>query len=116
MSAVEPLDVLVVYVPQTSTPSVLAALFAAGAGAIGDYEECAFVAPGRGQFRPVRSASPTIGSLGEVSYVDEDRIEVVLPKRLRSDVVRAMREAHPYEEPAFHVLATVDLNDLAEGD
>lgn len=107
---VDPLDVLVVYVPQQSTDALLAALFAAGAGRIGDYEECAFVAPGRGQFRPVRAARPSIGALGDLEYVDEDRVEVVLPRRLRAVVVAALRRAHPYEEPAFHVLETAPLD------
>ena len=106
----EPLDVLVVYIPRQSTDAVLAALFAAGAGRIGDYEECAFVAPGRGQFRPVPGASPTIGAVGDVEYVDEDRVEVVLPRRLRPAVVSALRSAHPYEEPAFHILETAPLD------
>jgi hypothetical protein len=106
----ESLDVLVVYVPRESTDAVLAALFGAGAGRIADYEECAFVASGRGQFRPVRAASPTIGAVGDLEYVDEDRIEVVLPRGRRSAVVAALRAAHPYEEPAFHVLATVPLD------
>ena len=106
----EPLDVLVVYVPRESTGAVLAALFGAGAGRIGDYEECAFVTSGRGQFRPVRAASPTIGAVGDLEYVDEDRVEVVMPRRLRAAVVAALREAHPYEEPAFHVLATAPVD------
>jgi hypothetical protein len=107
---VEPLDVLVVYVPRESTDAVLAALFGAGAGRMGDYEECAFVAPGRGQFRPVRAASPTIGALGDLEYVDEDRVEVVLPRGRRSAVVAALRAAHPYEEPAFHILEAAPLD------
>ncbi|MEP6650927.1 MAG: hypothetical protein ABJA74_13620 [Lapillicoccus sp.] len=107
----EPLDALVFYVPRESTNAVLTTVFEAGAGTIGDYQECAFVTPGRGQFRPVRSASPTIGALGGLEYVDEDRVEVVLPRRLRATVVAALRSAHPYEEPAFHVLATVDVDE-----
>lgn len=107
----DPLDVLVVYVPRAATQDLLAALFAAGAGAVGDYEECAFVAPGRGQFRPVRSATPAVGRVGELEHVDEDRVEVVLPRRLRTAVVAALRRAHPYEEPAFHVLATASVDE-----
>ena len=106
----EPLDVLVVYVPSASTDVVLAALFAAGAGTIGDYRECAYVSSGRGQFRPVGTATPAIGSVGELEHVDEDRVEVVLPRARRLDVVAALRGAHPYEEPAFHVIATADLD------
>ncbi len=105
----DPFDVLVVYVPRPSTDVVLAALFAAGAGSIGDYDECAFVTPGRGQFRPVRSANPTVGGVGALEHVDEDRVEVVLPRRLRAEVVAALRRAHPYEEPAFHVIATAEV-------
>jgi hypothetical protein len=104
----ERLDVLVVYVPAAATDAVLAAVFAAGAGRIGDYEECAFVSSGRGQFRPVGGASPTIGTVGELEQVDEDRVEVVLPRARRAEVVAALRAAHPYEEPAFHVIATAD--------
>jgi hypothetical protein len=106
--ASEALDVLVAYVPRTHTEPVLAALFAAGAGTVGDYEECAFVAPGEGRFRPVRSARPYVGRLGELERVAEDRVEVVLPRRLRGSVVAALRLAHPYEEPAFHVLEAQD--------
>jgi hypothetical protein len=108
--ATEPLDVLVVYVPRAQTEALLAALFAAGAGRVGDYEDCAFVAPGEGRFRPVRGAQPAIGRVGELERVAEDRVEVVLPRRLRSVVVDALRTAHPYEEPAFHVLATVPVD------
>ena len=106
----EPLDVLVVYVPRESTGAVLAALFGADAGRIGDYEECAFVTSGRGQFRPVRAASPTIGAVGDLEYVDEDRVEVVLPRGQRSAAVAALRAAHPYEEPAFHVVETAPVD------
>jgi hypothetical protein len=109
MPATEPLDVLVVYVPRDATETLLAALFAAGAGTVGDYEECAFVAPGVGRFRPVRSAAPAIGRLGELEHVAEDRVEVVLPRRRRAAVVTALRAAHPYEEPAFHVLETAEV-------
>lgn len=104
-----PLDVLVVYVPRESTEPVLAALFASGAGAVGDYRECAFVLAGTGRFRPVGDADPTIGAVGELTLVPEDRVEVTYPRPLRRQVVAALRAAHPYEEPAFHVLATEDV-------
>ena len=100
----EPLDVLVVHVPQESTQEVLAALFAAGAGEVGEYRECAFVIPGQGQFRPVGAANPTIGTVGELEHVREDRAEITYPRARRAAVVAALRAAHPYEEPSFHVL------------
>jgi hypothetical protein len=88
---------------------VLDALFAVGAGAIGAYRECAFVSPGIGQFRPVDGADPAIGRVGELEHVAEQRIELVLPRSRRAQVVAALRAAHPYEEPAFHVLPTARL-------
>lgn len=100
----EPLDVLVAHIPATHTEQVLAALFAVGAGAVGEYRECAFVLRGEGRFRPVGSADPTIGVVGEPTRVEEDRIEVTYPRALRDRVVDALRAAHPYEEPSFHVL------------
>ncbi|WP_277454839.1 hypothetical protein [Janibacter sp. DB-40] len=100
----EPLDVLVVHIPRESTREVLAALFAAGAGEVGEYRECAFVIPGHGQFRPVGAANPTIGTVGELEHVLEDRAEVTFPRSRRAVVVAALRRAHPYEEPSFHVL------------
>ena len=104
------LDVLVFYVPVEATERVLGAVFAAGAGAVGDYRDCAFVALGTGQFRPVAGARPTIGTVGDLEKVAEHRVELVLDRALRREVVAALRAAHPYEEPAFHVLETVDLD------
>jgi hypothetical protein len=104
----QPLDVLVFYSPVESTEDVLAAVFAAGAGAVGDYRDCAFVTRGTGRFRPTAGADPTIGSVGELALVAEDRVELVLDRHLRADVVAALRAAHPYEEPAFHVVETAD--------
>lgn len=104
----EPLDVLVFYSPVESTEDVLAAVFAAGAGAVGAYRDCAFVTRGTGRFRPTAGARPAIGSVGEVTFVEEDRVELVVGRGLRARVVAALRAAHPYEEPAFHVLETAD--------
>ncbi|GAB2757185.1 hypothetical protein GCM10027039_15610 [Terrabacter koreensis] len=101
-----PLDVLVFYSPVESTEDVLAAVHAAGAGALGDYRECAFVTRGTGRFRPVAGARPAIGTVGDLERLPEDRVEVVLERSLRGAVVAALRAAHPYEEPAFHVIET----------
>ncbi len=100
------LDVLVFYVPVPDTERVLAAVLATGAGAVGDYADCAFVTSGTGQFRPLTGATPAIGTIGDLERVAENRVELVLPRPLRAAVVAALRAAHPYEEPAFHVLET----------
>lgn len=98
------LDVLVFYSPVESTEQVLAAVFAAGAGAIGDYTECAWFTVGTGQFRPGPGAAPAIGSVGALERLPEHRVEVTLPRASRRQVVAALRRAHPYEEPAFHII------------
>ena len=103
-SAGEALDKLVVYVPVADTGRLLDALSDAGAGAIGDYERCAWSTTGTGTFRPLPGADPSVGSVGEVAEVPESRLEVVLPRARRARVLRAMLDAHPYEEPAYDLL------------
>lgn len=100
----EALDKHVVFVPVGDAEQLVDALAAAGAGAIGEYSRCAWTSTGEGTFTPSPDASPSIGSAGEASRVVEARVEMVAPRRLRGAVVAAMREAHPYEEPAFDVL------------
>jgi dinuclear metal center YbgI/SA1388 family protein len=111
----EPLDKLVVYVPADAAAPVRAAIAEAGAGSVGHYDHCTFTSEGHGRFRPLDGADPAIGTVGTVEVVDEHRIESVLPRRLRADVVRAMRAAHPYEEPAFQVHEVADPGDGRTG-
>ena len=99
----EPMDKVVTFVPHESAEHVLDALAAAGAGAIGEYDRCAFLSPGTGTFRPGPSADPAIGAPGRVEQVGETRLEMVLPRGRREAVLTALRAAHPYEEPAFDV-------------
>ena len=98
------LDKVVTFVPRADADRVLDALAAAGAGRIGNYERCAYRVDGQGTFRPLPGAVPTIGAVGEVEVVAETRLEMVLPRDRRAAVVRALRESHPYEEPAFDLL------------
>ncbi|MFR9753177.1 Nif3-like dinuclear metal center hexameric protein [Nocardia sp. 004] len=96
-------DNWVVHVPRAHTDAVLAALFAAGAGGGGNYRDCALRVQAKGQFRPVAQAAPAHGVLGELQHVEEDRVEVVAPPAARSAVLAALRAAHPYEDPAYHL-------------
>lgn len=98
-------DKWVIYVPPESAEPMRAAVFAAGAGRIGDYSQCSWSVTGIGQFLPGDGAAPTIGRIGAVEQVTEDRVEVVAPARVRAQVQAALRAAHPYEEPAFDVFA-----------
>ncbi|MFJ1461249.1 Nif3-like dinuclear metal center hexameric protein [Nocardia sp. N2S4-5] len=96
-------DKWVVQVPRAHTESVLAALFAAGAGGSDRYSECCWQVPGTGRFRPLEGANPAIGEVGSLERVEEDQIEVVAPPSARPAVLAALHAAHPYESPAFHV-------------
>jgi dinuclear metal center YbgI/SA1388 family protein len=100
---------LVVFVPNVDAESLVDALARAGAGAIGAYDRCTWMSTGQGSFRPLAGSSPTVGAQGEVTTVDETRVEMVVPPRRVTDVVHALRAAHPYEEPAFDLLAQVGL-------
>jgi dinuclear metal center YbgI/SA1388 family protein len=106
---------LVVFAPTDAAPALLDALSAAGAGVIGAYDRCAWTTDGRGTFRAGDHASPTIGARGATTEVDEVRIEVVVPIAATSEVVAALRHAHPYEEPAFDVYERVAPDPSARG-
>jgi hypothetical protein len=93
---------LCVYVPESHLESLKTAIFNAGGGSIGDYDNCSWQVRGQGQFRPLAGSNPFIGHWGQVQVVDEYRVEVVIIKENIGKVVEAMRAAHPYEEPAYY--------------
>ncbi len=76
------------FVPPENAEAVRAAMFAAGAGQIGDYSQCSWSVTGTGQFLPEDGASPAIGSVGAVEQVVEDRVEVIAPARARRPSAR----------------------------
>jgi dinuclear metal center YbgI/SA1388 family protein len=104
-SAAADLDKWVIFVPTQDAEALRAAIFAAGAGQIGDYSQCSWSVTGTGQFLPGDAASPAIGRIGAVERVVEDRVEAVAPAWLRRQVLTAIRASHPYEEPAFDIVA-----------
>lgn len=91
------------FVPVTHTEAVLKAMGDAGAGHIGNYSHCGFYSEGTGTFLPLDGATPYIGTVGEIEQVKETRVETIVLEALLSSVVRAMKEAHPYEEVAYDV-------------
>jgi hypothetical protein len=95
------LHALVVYVPETHINTVLAAIGDAGAGRLGEYSHCSFTSSGTGRFTPLAGSRPFVGAQGVPEQVAEVRIECVVEDDLLDAVVRALRAAHPYEEPAF---------------
>ncbi|MGJ4943471.1 hypothetical protein ACQR1W_23035 [Bradyrhizobium sp. HKCCYLS1011] len=94
---------IVVYVPEAQGDAVRAAMGAAGAGRIGNYDYCSFTVKGTGRFRPLAGANPTIGAVGRLEAVEEERIETVCAEDRLRDALQAIRAAHPYEEPAIDV-------------
>lgn len=97
------------YVPEDHLEQVKAAVFAAGAGQIGDYDCCAWQVLGEGQFRPLQGATPYIGRQDEIAKVREYRVEMVCQESTLKDVIVALKEAHPYEEPAYSALRLLDV-------
>ncbi len=94
---------LVTFVPSEHLDALRAALAAAGAGVIGDYNECSFAVAGEGTFRGGATTHPRIGLRGRFERVRELRLEMVCPAHRLADIVAALRGAHPYEEPAFDI-------------
>ena len=92
---------LVWFVPREALETTRDAVFAAGAGRIGDYERCSWYAAGTGTFLGGDDTSPAIGEPGREERVAELRVETVVPGEAVESVVAALRAAHPYEEPAF---------------
>jgi dinuclear metal center YbgI/SA1388 family protein len=92
---------LVGFVPEDDVDLVRTALFAAGAGVIGEYEHCSWSVGGQGTFFGREGTAPVAGVAGRDERVDEIRLEVVFPRRLRRRIVSVYVDAHPYEEPAY---------------
>jgi hypothetical protein len=98
---------LVVFVPAEALDAVRDAVFAAGAGRIGDYERCSWYAAGTGTFLAGSGSEPAVGERGVEERVPELRLETVFPAERHDEIVAALRAAHPYEEPAFDVYELV---------
>ncbi len=99
------LSKIVTFVPVSHAGNVREALFAAGAGHIGNYDRCSFSVSGDGTYRAGEGASPFAGHVGEDHSEPEVRIEAVMPSHLSAACVRALLAAHPYEEAAYDIVA-----------
>lgn len=94
---------LAFFVPEKNKEHVKQAVFDAGAGKIGNYDQCCWEVKGTGQFRPLAGSNPAIGKHNQVELVEEYRVELMCEDRLIKQVVATMKLAHPYEEPAYDV-------------
>ncbi|MBB1140879.1 Nif3-like dinuclear metal center hexameric protein [Myroides sp. WP-1] len=94
---------LVTYVPIQETEKIRQALFAVGAGAIGNYDHCSFVSEGKGSFRGNEKSNPVLGQPGIEEIVGEHKVEVIYEKHLQGKILAALFQAHPYEEVAYEI-------------
>ena len=91
------------FVPESHLEETKLALFEAGAGRIGEYDHCAWQCQGEGQFRPLAGSQPFLGQQGKVERVSEFKVELVCRAELIKAAIAALKQAHPYEEPAYEV-------------
>ncbi|KPY96816.1 Uncharacterized protein ALO43_04958 [Pseudomonas tremae] len=94
---------LAFFVPASHVNEVKSAVFAAGAGRIGAYDQCSWQVLGQGQFRPLNGSQPFLGQSGVVEQVDEWKVELVVADELIAQAVVALKQSHPYETPAYEV-------------
>lgn len=98
------------YVPTEYAEKVKEAMFAAGAGRMGQYDCCAYQSAGVGQFRPLLGSRPFIGKVDQVERVEEVRVEMVCASTYLAPAIQALKGNHPYETPAFFVLKGEDFS------
>ncbi len=101
---------LLTFVPKNDAAGVREALFAAGAGTIGNYDHCSFNLIGSGTFRGNEESNPVIGRKGETHYEEEVQIGVTFPRHLEKDILQALFDSHPYEEVAYEVTSLENKN------
>lgn len=94
---------LVTFVPTEKVEEVRQAIFKAGAGHIGDYDCCSYNLNGKGSFRASEQANPYVGEIGKIHYEEEVRVETIFPAHLQSKLIKALINAHPYEEVAYDI-------------
>ena len=100
---------LTVFIPDAALEQVKSALFAAGAGTIGKYEQCCWQVQGSGQFMPLAGSQPNIGAQDTLESVEEWRVEMVVATAHIKQVIEALKQAHPYETPAYDVIEVLDF-------
>jgi hypothetical protein len=105
---------LVIYTPETHAVQVRQALAESGAGKLGNYDACSFSTKGMGRFRANPNAKPTIGTVGLLEAIEEERIEVTLTRDRLAQTIQAIRQVHPYEEIPIDVYSLENLADFIE--
>jgi hypothetical protein len=100
---------LVVFVPEEDADNVRNALGEAGAGKIGEYSFCSYSIKGVGRFKPSDRANPHIGTVGKMEEVSEERIEVACEREQAAEIIKVIKEVHPYEEVVIDIYPMLSL-------
>ncbi|MCR4277863.1 MAG: hypothetical protein NUV80_07320 [Candidatus Berkelbacteria bacterium] len=100
---------LVVFVPPSHADAVRKAIGDTGAGKIGNYDYCTFSTIGTGRFLPKEGANPTVGEIGKLETVEEERIEADCDSSVVQEVIRAVKKVHPYEEAPFNIYPMLEV-------
>ena len=93
-----------VFIPEEHVDQLRDAVNSAGACKIGDYDNCISYSPVKGYWRPLAGAEPYRGKIGVLSHGEEIKVEFICDRSIINDVIKAIREVHPYEEPVFYVI------------
>ena len=100
---------LIFYAPKNETAKIEKAIFATGAGELGQYSQCSFKVLGVGQFMPNELAQPSIGQCNKLELVEEYRVEILCLEKNLHQAIQALKLAHPYEEVAYEVYPILDI-------
>ena len=101
---------LTTFVPTNNAEKVREALFSAGAGSIGNYDNCSFNITGKGSFKGNEESNPVIGEKGKIHYEEESQIGITYPAHLESKILKNLFKAHPYEEVAYEIHSLENKN------
>jgi dinuclear metal center YbgI/SA1388 family protein len=101
---------LICFCPEEQADKVRDAIFSTGAGDIGNYSHCSFNSEGFGSFTPGENTNPFVGKKSELHFEKEIKIETIVPDHLLSAAIKAMTDAHPYEELAYDIIPTDNIN------
>ena len=103
---------LIFYVPASHLETVKEAVFEAGAGCYGGYDQCAWQTIGQGQFRPLDGSGPFLGQIGRLERLEEYKVEMLVEKGKLKAVAKALLDAHPYQQPAYGFSEFVTIDDV----
>lgn len=95
---------LAFFVPIEDKERVKQALFNLGVGKYENYDCCCWEVEGTGQFRPINKANPHIGTLNQIEYVKEFKVEMICDKTIINEAIKTLKKTHPYEEVAYEVI------------